>query len=82
MNGGDMEKKLYTSHFVYDTMRRLEGHVACMGEKCVRRSGRKFKGKRPVGRFEHSLEDNIKIDLKEIRWDGVDWVNFTQDRDQ
>jgi hypothetical protein len=25
---------------------------------------------------------NIKIDLKEIRWDGVDWFDRVQDRDQ
>jgi hypothetical protein len=24
---------------------------------------------------------NIKIDLREIGWDGVDWVNLAQDRD-
>jgi hypothetical protein len=26
--------------------------------------------------------DNIKIDLREIGWDGVDWVYLAQDRDQ
>jgi hypothetical protein len=26
--------------------------------------------------------DNIKIDLREIGWDGVDWVVLAQDRDQ
>jgi hypothetical protein len=26
--------------------------------------------------------DNIKIDLREIRWDGVDWIDLAQDRDQ
>jgi hypothetical protein len=26
--------------------------------------------------------DNIKIDLREIGWDGVDWVDLAQDRDQ
>jgi hypothetical protein len=26
--------------------------------------------------------DNIKIDLREIEWDGMDWINLTQDRDQ
>jgi hypothetical protein len=25
--------------------------------------------------------DNIKIDLREIGWDGVDWIDLTQDRD-
>jgi hypothetical protein len=26
--------------------------------------------------------DNIKIYLREIGWDGVDWVNLAHDRDQ
>jgi hypothetical protein len=26
--------------------------------------------------------DNIKMDLEEIRWDGVDWIDLAQDRDQ
>jgi hypothetical protein len=26
--------------------------------------------------------DNIKMDLGEIRWDGMDWIDLTQDRDQ
>jgi hypothetical protein len=26
--------------------------------------------------------DNIKMDLREIGWDGVDWIDMTQDRDK
>jgi hypothetical protein len=26
--------------------------------------------------------DNIKMDLREIGWDGVDWIELAQDRDQ
>jgi hypothetical protein len=26
--------------------------------------------------------DNIKIDLREIEWDGMDWIYMAQDRDQ
>jgi hypothetical protein len=26
--------------------------------------------------------DNIKMDLTEIRWDGMDWIDLPQDRDQ
>jgi hypothetical protein len=26
--------------------------------------------------------DNIKVDLGEIGWDGVDWIDMTQDRDK
>ena len=27
-------------------------------------------------------EDNIKIDLREVKWDGIDWINLAQDRDR
>jgi hypothetical protein len=41
----------------------------------------KPKGRRPLGRPRRRWVDNIKIDLREIGWVVVDWVNVTQDRD-
>jgi hypothetical protein len=38
--------------------------------------------KRPLGRTRHRWVDNIKMDLTEIEWDGVDWIDMAQDRDQ
>jgi hypothetical protein len=32
----------------------------------------KSEGKRPLGRPRRRLEDNIKMDLREIEWDGMD----------
>jgi hypothetical protein len=26
--------------------------------------------------------DNIKMDLREIGWNGMDWIDLAQDRDQ
>jgi hypothetical protein len=26
--------------------------------------------------------DNFKMDLREIEWEGVDWIHLSQDRDQ
>jgi hypothetical protein len=26
--------------------------------------------------------DNIKIDLREIGWDGIDWIDLAQDREE
>jgi hypothetical protein len=43
---------------------------------------RKPEGKRPIGRPRHRWEDNIKIDLRERGWDGMDWIDLAQDRDQ
>jgi hypothetical protein len=42
----------------------------------------KPEGKRPLGRPRRRLMDNIKMDLREIGWDGVDWIDISQDRGQ
>jgi hypothetical protein len=42
----------------------------------------KPEGRRSLGRPRRRWVDNIEIDLREIGWDGVDWVNMAQDRDQ
>jgi hypothetical protein len=42
----------------------------------------KPEGKRPLGRPRRRWEDNIKMDLGEIEWDGRDWIKLGQDRDQ
>jgi hypothetical protein len=42
----------------------------------------KPEGKIPLGRPRRRWVDNIKMDLREIGWDGVDWVDMPQDRDQ
>jgi hypothetical protein len=40
------------------------------------------EGKRPLGRPRSRWVDNIKMDLREIGWDGVDWIDVAQNRDQ
>jgi hypothetical protein len=42
----------------------------------------KPEGMRPLGRPRRRWVYNIKIDLREIGWGGVDWVDLAQDRDQ
>jgi hypothetical protein len=41
----------------------------------------KPEGKRPLGRRRRRWVDT-KMDLKEIGWDGVDWIDMVQDRDK
>jgi hypothetical protein len=55
-----------------------------MGEKrnACRISVGKPEGKRPLGRPRHGWVDNIKIDHRKLEWDGMDWINLAQDRDQ
>jgi hypothetical protein len=42
----------------------------------------KPEGKRPLGRPRRRWVDNIKMNLREIGWHGVDWIELAQDRDQ
>jgi hypothetical protein len=37
--------------------------------------------KRPLGRPEHKLEVNIRMDLREVGWGDVDWIHLAQERD-
>jgi hypothetical protein len=40
------------------------------------------EGKRPLGRPRRRWVDNVKMDLSEIGWDGVDWIGLAQDRNK
>jgi hypothetical protein len=42
----------------------------------------KPEGKRPLGRPRCRWVDNIKMDLREIGWGGMDWIDLAQDRDR
>jgi hypothetical protein len=41
----------------------------------------KPEGKRQLGKPRHGWEDNIKMDLPEVRCGGMDWMELAQDRD-
>jgi hypothetical protein len=55
-----------------------------MGEKrnAYRIFMRNPEGKRPLGRPRGRWVDIIKMDLREIGWDGGDWIDLAQDMDQ
>jgi hypothetical protein len=40
------------------------------------------EGKRPLGRPRRRWVDNIKMDLREIGWYGMEWIDLAQNRDQ
>jgi hypothetical protein len=62
---------------------RWVGHVARIGRRGIHRIlVGKPEGKRPLGRPRRRWEDNIKMDLREIGWGGMDRIDLAQDRDQ
>jgi hypothetical protein len=42
----------------------------------------KPEGKRPLGRPRRRWEDNIRMDLREIGWGGMDCIDLAQDMEQ
>jgi hypothetical protein len=38
--------------------------------------------RKPQGRPRHRWENNIKMDLREIGWGGMDWIDLAQDKNQ
>jgi len=57
---------------------RWAGSVARMGERrdiCRVLVG-KPEGKRPLGRSRRRWEDNIKMDLQEVRYNVIDWIEL------
>jgi hypothetical protein len=42
----------------------------------------KPKGKRTLETPRRRWVDNIKMDLREMGWGGMDWIDLAQDRDQ
>jgi hypothetical protein len=63
---------------------RWAGHVARMGEG---RGGYRILAGRPEGKIQlgrprRRWEDDIKIDLQEVRWGGMDSIELAQDRDR
>jgi hypothetical protein len=63
-----------------------------MGGACSKNAGEheceyrllvgKLEGKRPLGRRRRRWVDNIKMDLEEREWGGVDWNGLDQDREK
>lgn len=42
----------------------------------------KPEGKKPIGRPRYRWQDNIKVNLEEIGWVGMDWVDVAEDIDK
>jgi hypothetical protein len=62
---------------------RWVGHVARMGEgrNVFRVLVVKPEGKGPLERPRCRWKDGIKMDLREIGWEGLEWIHLAEDRD-
>jgi hypothetical protein len=63
---------------------RWAEYVARMGEqrKVYKVLVGKPEGKRPLERPRRRWEDEIRMDLREIVWGNVGWIQLAQDRDR
>jgi hypothetical protein len=87
MHNGELPS-LYSSLTIVTVIKsrrmRWVGHVAYIveGRDVWRFLVGRHKWKRPLGRPRHRWEDNIKMDLREIGINGVNWIWLAQDRVQ
>jgi hypothetical protein len=59
---------------MYHEWGRRGMHIGCWWEK--------EEGKRPLGKPRRRWVNNIKMDLREIGWDGMNLIDLAQDRDR
>jgi hypothetical protein len=62
----------------------IAGHVTRIEERGKKNKilVGKSEGRKPLGRSSRRCEDNIRTDLREIGYEGVDWMHLAQDRGQ
>jgi hypothetical protein len=47
-------------------------------KRCIQR---RPEERRPLRRYRRTWEDNIKIDLQEVEWEGTNWIDLAHGRD-
>jgi hypothetical protein len=62
----------------------MGGHVARMGEmkNAYKILVGRPEGKRPLGRPRRRWDYDIRMDLREIGWEGVVWMHVAHNKDQ
>jgi hypothetical protein len=68
-------------------MRHKKLHLSNLGNNCNLTLFNRIlvgnpEGERPLGRPRRRWLDNNKLDLRDIGWDGMEWIDLAQDRDQ
>jgi hypothetical protein len=74
---------LYCSLSIMRMMMRWAGHVVRVEKRnAFRIFWKVHKESEPVERPRHRRKDSIKLDLRDLGWDGMDWIYLAQDMDQ
>ena len=78
---------LYSSHIIVWVIKlrriRRSGHITSMEKRGVYRDVvGKHEVKRPLGRPRIRWEDSRKLDLQEVEYEGMDWIELAQDKDR
>jgi hypothetical protein len=58
------------------------GHVATDRRGAYMVSVGRSEGKRPYGRPRHRCKENIVMNLQEVGWGAMNWIDVAQDRDR
>jgi hypothetical protein len=76
----------FAKYNLNDQVKEDEMGKACSTNREKRNAYRmlvgKAEGNRPLGRPRRRWVDNIKMNLREIGWGGMDWIDLAQERDQ
>jgi hypothetical protein len=59
----------------------LTGSIHGRDEKCIQNLVGKPEGKRPLGGPRCIWENNSRMDVREMGWEGVNWIQLARDRD-
>jgi hypothetical protein len=80
----DLYSSLSIIRIIKSRRMRWAERVARKGEKrnAYRLSLGKPEGKSPLGRLRRRWVDNIRMDLGEVGWGGVDWIRLAKDRNR
>jgi hypothetical protein len=57
----------------------MTGGARTCEKRCIQGFGGQPDGNRQFGRHKPKWEDNIKMDLEELGWKGVDCIDLAQD---
>jgi hypothetical protein len=80
----DLSSSQHSIRVLKSSRLRWAGHAARVGEGrgAYQSLVGRPEGRRPLGRPRRRWEDNIKMEIREVGWGGMNWIELSQDRDR